>query len=311
MSLPAFDLCLYLALSRLDRRCLGLGRFILHPSQANSIASVLAKHSAMSDNSSHQALLPQGGRHAAALTSDELDLGGLSWKGAGTELTPTAQLSSSWQVHGDWRLASSSDPSLSELCQYWYNAGWQQCFSQCANQCCCPYQAIPGAHALPAASPQFPLLANPTVSLAGYAAQDASWPQHGQLPTPPESLVQSPAPADSWWGSTDGRKGRSGTGSDHDHRNSATCRCGYDQLLMEAFRSSPGKPLSMGDICRWFKTYTHIPRSKKESTWRTGIRRNLNSCKTSAKYQSEGEKWVMKDTALCEDGMLDGEWGTA
>ncbi|KAH7132947.1 hypothetical protein EDB81DRAFT_807106 [Dactylonectria macrodidyma] len=238
----------------------------------------------MSDNRFPQAVVPQSCRHAAALTSDELDLDGQSWNGAETAMGPTAQVSSHWQVPGDWHLASSSDPAQLDLCQYWYNAGWQQGFSQGASQCYCPYQAMPGAQALPAASPQFPLHTNPRVHM------------NPKLLTPPESGLQSPPPTDIRWGNTGGLQAPSGTGSDHNHRDLAKCRCGYDELLMEAFRSNPGKPLSMGDIHQWFKTNTHITTSKKESTWRTGIRRNLNTCKTSAKYHSEGERWMLRET---------------
>lgn len=224
----------------------------------------------MSDNSFLQALVPHSCRHTAALASNELDLGDQLWNGAETALAPT------------------SDPAILDVCQFWYNAGWQQGFSQGASQCYCPYQAMPGAQALPAASPQFPLQmtsptaqANPTASLAGYAAQGAWWPQHGQLLTPPESGLQSPPPTNIRWGSTGGLQAPSGSGSDHNHRDLARCHCGYDELLMEAFRSSPGTPLSIEDIRQWFKTNTHIPTSKVASAWRAGIRRNLTICKVS------------------------------
>ncbi|KAH6980561.1 hypothetical protein EDB80DRAFT_737898 [Ilyonectria destructans] len=231
----------------------------------------------MSDNSFLQALVPHSRRHAAALASNELDLGGQLWNGAETALAPT------------------SHPAILDVCQFWYNVGWQQGFSQGASQCYCPYQAMPGAQALPAASPQFPLqmtsptaqanptasLANPAASLAGYAAQGAWWPQHGQHLTPPESHVRSPPPSDFSWNSTGGLQAPSSASSDHDHRNAAKCRCGYDELLMEAFRSSPGTPLSIEDIRQWFKTNTHIPTSKVASAWRAGIRRNLTICKVS------------------------------
>ncbi|KAH7132991.1 hypothetical protein EDB81DRAFT_127951 [Dactylonectria macrodidyma] len=255
----------------------------------------------MSNNSFPHTLVPTSRRHAAAPASNELDLVGQSWPAAETELAPTTELSSPWQVPGDWRLGSSSDPALLELCQYWHNAGWQQCFSQ------------------------FSLQTNATASLAGYAAQGAWWQQQDQSPSLPESgtqslnlpesdtqslnlpesgtqslilpesSTQSSPPTNFRLGSTDGLLGPSGASSDHDHRDPATCHCCYDELLMEAFRSNPTKSLSKNDIRRWLETYTHITTSKTTVTWQAGIRRNLTTCKTSKKYHREGERWVMRE----------------
>ncbi|KAH6956024.1 hypothetical protein BKA56DRAFT_663147 [Ilyonectria sp. MPI-CAGE-AT-0026] len=267
----------------------------------------------MSDNSFPQGPArskPRQQQHTEHSGERDLDLGGQLWKGPSpqTELAPTAQpqLSSPGQGVGDWgpasasTSASSADSALSELCQFWYNTGWQQ---GAASQGCSPYQAMPGAQAaLPAASPQLPLQTNTTASPAGYntvTAQDAWWPQQGQLLNPPESGLQSlpPAPAaDLWWGSTGGGLlGPSGADSDHDHRNKARCRCTYNELLIEAFRSNLGQPLSLKDVYQWFETNTHIPTSKNASTWKMGIRRNLASTRTSKKYRREGDKWVMRD----------------